>query len=162
MDIFDYAMQMEKDGEAYYRELSGKTSNRGLKSVLNMLADAEVKHYNVLKKLKDSDPDAAMDDDTIFPSSTNVFTDMKASGDFEGITGDEAALYRKAYEIETKSFDYYNEKAGQVSDPNATAILNKIAGEEKRHMVLMESLAEMVTRPKDWLEDAEWNHWDEY
>jgi rubrerythrin len=161
MDIFEYAMQMEKDGESYYRELAGKTSNRSLQAILNLLADAEVKHYKVLKQLKDDDLNAAMEDDVVFANSKNIFTEMKTSGDVEGISSDEAALYRKAYEIETKSYDFYTEKAGEVSDDSA-AILRKIADEEKRHMVLMESLAEMVDRPQSWLDDAEWNHWDEY
>jgi len=161
MDIFAYAMQMEKDGEAYYRELAGKTSNRSLKAILNLLADAEVKHFNVLKQLKNDDSAAQMDDDAVFESSKNIFNEMQTSGDVEGITGNEAALYRKAYEIESKSYDFYNEKAGEVKD-EAAAILSKIAGEEKRHMVLMDTLAEMVNRPQSWLEDAEWNHWDRY
>ncbi len=31
MNIFEYAMQMEKDGEAYYRQLVQKVDNKGLK-----------------------------------------------------------------------------------------------------------------------------------
>ena len=33
MDIFAYAIQMEKDGEAYYRQLSHRTGNHGLKTI---------------------------------------------------------------------------------------------------------------------------------
>jgi rubrerythrin len=132
-----------------------------LKAILNLLADAEVKHFKVLQQLKDNDSGARMDEDAVFESSKNIFTEMQSSGDVEGITGGEAALYRKAYEIETKSYDFYNEKARELND-EAAAILRKIAVEEKRHMVLMENLAEMVDRPQSWLEDAEWNHWDEY
>lgn len=29
MDIYEYAMQMEKDGENYYRELAQKAPNKG-------------------------------------------------------------------------------------------------------------------------------------
>ncbi|HEW78498.1 MAG TPA: rubrerythrin, partial [Phycisphaerales bacterium] len=39
MDIFKYAMQMEKDGEDYYRQLAQQTSNKGLQTILTMLAD---------------------------------------------------------------------------------------------------------------------------
>ncbi|MFH1613968.1 MAG: ferritin family protein [Planctomycetota bacterium] len=44
VDIFDYALQMEKDGESFYREIAQKTSNKGLQAILTMLADEEVKH----------------------------------------------------------------------------------------------------------------------
>ncbi|KAB2832670.1 MAG: hypothetical protein F9K48_10015, partial [Candidatus Brocadia sp.] len=52
MNIFDFAMQMEKDGEQYYRNSAQKTQNVGLKKILGMLADAEVKHYDILQKMK--------------------------------------------------------------------------------------------------------------
>lgn len=43
MDIFKYAMRMEKDGENYYRQLAGQTANGGLKAILVMLADVGFK-----------------------------------------------------------------------------------------------------------------------
>ena len=38
MDIFDFAIKMEEDGEEYYRELSTKADTIGLKKILNWLA----------------------------------------------------------------------------------------------------------------------------
>jgi len=51
MNIFEYAMQMEKDGEDYYRQLAQQTVNKGMRTILAMLADEEVKHYNVLESV---------------------------------------------------------------------------------------------------------------
>ena len=51
-NIFEYAMQMEKDGEDYYRQLAQKIDNNGMKTILTMLADEEVKHYNAIEKIK--------------------------------------------------------------------------------------------------------------
>lgn len=44
MNIFEFAMQMEKDGEAFYREIAKKTKNSGLQKIFNTLADEEVVH----------------------------------------------------------------------------------------------------------------------
>ena len=52
MNIFDYAMQMEKDGEVYYREIAEKTSNKGVRNILKMLADAELMHYEIFEKMR--------------------------------------------------------------------------------------------------------------
>mgnify|MGYP001048607351 CR=1 FL=1 len=41
MYIYDYAMQMEKDSEHYYRQLANSCTDTGLKTILNMLADLE-------------------------------------------------------------------------------------------------------------------------
>ena len=51
MNVYEYAMKVEKDGERYYRDLASKTDEPGLKSILNMLADEEVKHYVVFDKM---------------------------------------------------------------------------------------------------------------
>ncbi len=54
MNIFEFAMQMEKDGEAYYRQLAHRTANTGLRTILTMLADEEVKHQKLFEQLKES------------------------------------------------------------------------------------------------------------
>lgn len=37
MNVYEYAMKVEKDGEAYYRELASKSPNNGLKESLQCL-----------------------------------------------------------------------------------------------------------------------------
>ncbi len=54
MELFDFAIQMEKDGEAYYRRLSHRTANTGLRAILTMLADEEVKHQQLFEQMKAS------------------------------------------------------------------------------------------------------------
>ena len=57
MDIFEYAIQMEKDGEDYYCQLAQQAANEGLKTILAMLADEEVKHRNIIEKMTKEIPD---------------------------------------------------------------------------------------------------------
>jgi len=52
MDIYEYAMQMEKDGEDFYRQIAEKNQSKGLRTISNMLADDEVKHYEIIKMMK--------------------------------------------------------------------------------------------------------------
>ena len=47
MNIYKYAMKMEKDSENYYRELVDKTEDVGLQNILKMLVNDEVKHYHL-------------------------------------------------------------------------------------------------------------------
>ena len=42
MDIYQFAMQMEKDGENYYRKLAAECGVPGLQKIFTMLADEEV------------------------------------------------------------------------------------------------------------------------
>ena len=39
MDILEFAVQVEHDGETYYRETAEKTSDKGLQAILLMLAE---------------------------------------------------------------------------------------------------------------------------
>jgi len=79
MNIFEYAMQMEKDGENYYRQLALQTANKGLKTILTMLADEEVKHYNAVERMKTEEPQMA--DTTILTDAKNVFVKIKESNE---------------------------------------------------------------------------------
>jgi rubrerythrin len=160
MDIFEYAMQMEKDGEAYYRQLAQQTTNKGLKTILTMLADEEVKHYNTIEKIKTAKPHMA--ETTILTDAKNVFAQIQESGESFDFDLEQIELYRKAQDIEKKSQDFYLEKASQVEEEYQKDIFLRLADEEKKHYFLLENIIEFVSRPETWLENAEFYHLEEY
>lgn len=49
-----------------------------------------------------------------------------------------------------------------MDDDNQKNILNKIADEEHKHWVTLESVLQFLKRPEQWLEDAEWNNLEAY
>ncbi len=161
MDVYEYAMQMEKDGESYYRELTEKIGNRGLKRILSMLADAEVIHYNILLKMKKSEK-IEVADASILTDVKNIFIKMKEEKEITGINISQVELYKKAQQIEEKSQNFYLDKAGEVEDLLQKEIFLKIAEEEKKHFFILESVIDFVSQPQRWLENAEWYHLDEY
>jgi rubrerythrin len=161
MDILEYAMQMEKDGEAYYRDLASRSKAEGLTKILNMLAEDEVKHYNAFKKLKD-DAGANLEGTEILVNARNIFAEAKTEDSNAAFQDSEIELYRKAIEIEKKSEAFYKEKAGQMESTNASDILLMIAEDEKRHQFLLENVVEYLSRPQVWVENAEFNHLSDY
>jgi len=161
MNIFDYAMQMEQDGEAYYRELASKCRLPGLKKILNMLADDEVGHYNTFKKLKEG-TDAEFSASVVLENAKNVFQEIKDTETGFDFDVSEIDLYNKAIEIEKKSEDFYREKANEVEQPGIKDILLEIAEDEKKHRFLLKNTVEFISRPKTWIENAEFHHLDEY
>ncbi len=160
MDIFEYAMQMELDGKAFYLEIASKSNNKGLKSIVEMLANDEQKHYEILKKLKDENPD--MRETKVIESAKNIFSEMREKIDEFVKPASNIELFKKAQELEEKSRGYYLEKAKEVDAEYQKEILEKLAEEEKRHYFLLENIIEFVSRPENWLEGAEFNHLDEY
>ena len=159
MDIYAYAMQMEKDGEAYYREIAAQTQNAGVKNILNMLADAEVRHYETFQQMKDHEA-LPVPDLSYLSNIKNVFAELRERK--RTITnGTQKELYQKAQKLEEKTRDFYREKAEEV-DQTQKEILLKIANEEQKHYDILENLIMMLQRPETWLENAEWYRLEEY
>lgn len=160
MDIFKYAMQIEKDGEDYYRQLTRQVTNKGLKTILTMLADEEVKHYHAIEKMQTAETHIA--ETTILGDVKNVFVQIKESGESFDLNIKQTELYRKAQDIEEKSRNFYLEKADEVDKEYQKSLFLKLAGEEKKHYFLLENIIEFVSRPEQWLENAEFYHLEEY
>lgn len=161
MDIFEFAMKMEKDGENYYRELAQGTDDKGLKNILNMLADDEVKHYKIFDELKKNEkPEMAQTQ--VLSNAKNVFSELKE----KDVTFDhdmpQKELYEKAQKVERQSQEFYEQKSREADDPYHKEILLKIADEEKRHFFLLENIIQYISKPQQWVDNAEFHHLDEY
>ena len=162
MDILEFALKMEKYGENYYREILQQTENKGLRSILTLLADAEVKHQRTIEQMIGASDEVKMEEDRLFNDVKNVFEEMKRSGSVFEFDQSQPAVYMKAKEIEEKSYTFYKQSADEAASESNRTLLLRLAEEENKHMILMDNLVEFVTRPQNWLEDAEWTHLDEY
>lgn len=165
MNIYDFAMQMEKDGENYYRELAAASKIAGLKKIFDMLADEEVKHFQIFKELKEKKSAAQFPETHILTNVKNIFIGMKEEKPKLHVdTTADTNAFRKARDIEQKSIDFYLEKAEGAEDASVKNLLKQLAKEEEKHLKIMENLVEFVSRPEPghWLENAEWHHLEEY
>ena len=162
MNIYKYAMKMEKDGENYYRELANKTSNVGLRNILKMLADDEVKHYNIIQQMMKTDTTAELAETNILENAKNIFIEIKGKKILFDFDLPQINFYRQAQKIEEKSYKFYLEMSDKVEFELQRTIFLKLAEQEKKHMFLMENLVEFVSRPETWVENAEFNHLVKY
>lgn len=166
MEIFDFAMKMEKDGEAYYRKLAAEANNTGLENILTFLADEEVKHYNIFKKLNEGTA-SDLPESTLMEDVTNIFEGLSKVYEEDKNTpfefdASQPQFYRKAQDLEKQSEMFYRDKAEESEDEKTKALLNKIADEEKRHYFVLENIIDFVQHPQRWIEDAEWNKLGEF
>jgi len=165
MNIYQFAMQMEKDGEYLYRRLAGEATIPGLGRIFTMLADEEVKHYKVVERLAGKEKNPQLADTAILENVKNVFVGMRQEKEQLFIDSTAAAAsYRKACDIEAVSEKFYREKAEQSGDANEQRIFSRLAREEANHLRIMENILAFVSRPEpgSWLENAEWHHLDDY
>jgi rubrerythrin len=161
MDVYGFAMQMEKDGEAYYRECAAKSASAGLSRILLVLADAETTHYELFRRMKARE-DAVLPDSALLDRVKNVFVEIREREGAAGARASEVELYRKALELERKSWEFYGSAAERAASPTEKLTFERIAVEERRHSRIVEGIVDFVSRPERWLENAEWYHLEDY
>lgn len=163
MNVFDYAIKMEKDGEAYYRKLARNAPSKAFAAIFILLAEEEVKHRQVLERIrKDRRPE--MKAGRLRKSVRNIFARLIRQNVKLQTEKSAISLYRKARDIEQDSRDFYLDKAREIDTVAGRELFYRIADEERLHYLMLESLIEFVMRPHPgrWLENAEWYHLDEY
>jgi len=160
MDIFAFAMKMEKDGRDFYLKLAGKTKNKGLAGILEMLAEEELKHYKAIQAIQAKKYEMAPTG--VLERAKNIFQRMKDFGEHFDIDISELEFYRQAMKLEEQSRDFYLDRADEAKDPQNKELFSQLAGEEKKHYILLENIADFVSRPQQWLENAEFFHIEDY
>lgn len=161
MDIFKFAMEKEKFSEDYYRQLSRKTSNKGLSNILTMLAQEERKHFNIIQQMQKQAPQKKMETD-ILGSARDVFEKIRQSAENFSFDITEVELYEKALDIEKESRKFYLEKSDEATNPSHKEIFKRLADEEQKHLILVQSICDFVARPQWFLENAEMYRFDDY
>ncbi|KHD08225.1 hypothetical protein PN36_19415 [Candidatus Thiomargarita nelsonii] len=158
MNILDYAMQVEKEGEAQYRLMAERSNNPGMKKILIELADSEVEHYNVFHAIRENSNIPEINE-AILPNVKKIFSGMKADN---GVNANEIDQFRNAQLHEKSIQEFYLQKAEEVDAPSLKMMLLKIAEEEGKHYKVLGGLIDFLSRPEQWLEDAEWHQIDDY
>lgn len=151
MNIFEFALNMEREGEQYYRQLADSAADPTIKSLFNSLADDEKLHYLILKQLEAENYDIAGEVADNLPKPV-----FKNAEEFvlTGISPAEVEAYLHAHQLEHKSIKLYQDLCGKTGEKEA-CVLYRLVSEEKRHYEQLDELVIMLNKPKDWVESAE-------
>ena len=160
-DVFAIAKTIETEGRDHYRALAASTDNREIAGVFRYLADEEEKHYRLFDRMQKKLPAEPFDPSDVLQKAKAAFQSMSAAVQTAG-TGDAESAYRKALAFEQKSVDFYEKVLKDESAADQAGTIALVLGEERKHVRLVEALVDFVRRPKEWLENAEFNHLDEY
>ncbi|MFH2045937.1 MAG: ferritin family protein [Pseudomonadota bacterium] len=161
MKIFELAKQVEKNGEKFYSDLADNATDVGLKNIFTLLAQDEKKHYIVFERMEQQ-RDYKLEDTAILKDAKFIFQDIKDKAvQISGNTPQEE-VYQVALTNEQKSIEIYGDLLENTNNDGHRETIKKIIEEEKKHKFLIEQLIEFIRRPEFWLENAEFNHLDEY
>lgn len=155
MNAYEFAMQLEKEGESFYRQLAQEAQQEGLSKIFTMLANEEVKHYKMFEKMAKNTQDITIPKMEVYTDAKDIFSEMKKQSVAYDFGDQQIDFYRRAMESEERAYELYLEKVKEINDPGHKEIFLAIANEELKHKELLENILEFVERPTEWLESAE-------
>jgi rubrerythrin len=159
VEAIKMAIQLEKDGQAFFKAAAAKTSNSLGKKMFEKLASDEINHLKTFQEMFDSltggkdwrhvvqgyspakHPPLFVTDDT--PKSRAE----KSEGEVEAL--------RDAMEVERKAIDFFSEAAENAGDSMARQIFERIKEEEVLHYDLLQAQYDSVTNSGFWFDIQE-------
>jgi rubrerythrin len=161
MNILEYAICMELDGEKYYREQSEINKNNSLNVVCTMLADEEKSHAQILENMRNKLTYELKDSD-ILMKAKNIFNDtanIKVAGKENPSQLD---FYRIASDMEKQSVDLYKQFLSKATEANEKELFEYLIKQENQHYEILEELSLLLNRPEGWIESAEFGLREDY
>lgn len=155
MNIYEYAMQLELDGERYYRDLAEKMDEAGLKNIFVMLAEEEVKHFIIFEKMNKQQSFAAQHPTNLIKNTISSFHKMREENPNFYFSQQYIDSFKSALRTEQNSYQFYLEKGNMLEEGEQKEAFLRIAEEEKDHMILLQNLLMFVMDPHQWIESHE-------
>ncbi len=151
LDIFDFAINAERQGIRFYNKVAEKFDNKDLKELFQKLAREEAEHVKTFQKIKEKAQkkgevapfvfeDADVDEyvrsiilEGLFPS------EEEADKQIESVETPASAC-AMAMQAEKNAILLYSELARLAKDREHKKVLEKLVREEKSHMVKLRHL----------------------
>ncbi len=160
-DVLEIAKNIETEGRAQYLWLAESTVSREVAGVFRYLAGEEEKHLRMFERMQKNLPVEISEKSDLLQRAKSVLRSISVDN-VPPRFGDAESSYQKALDLENKSVEFYEQLVNDKAVSGQAGIIALVLGEERRHVKLVEALLELVRSPKQWLENAEWNHLDEY
>jgi rubrerythrin len=161
MEVLQFAITMEKDGEAYYRSQAAKNDGNALKVIFEMLADDEAKHARILQEMLDDFP-YDLESANNLQNHMNLFLTAKDYCETVAGQASQVELYHTALDKEKQSIDLYASLQDKATDDVSHQLFEFLVKEENGHYRLLEELFHHVNRPNEWVESAEFGVREDY
>ncbi|OCL28549.1 rubrerythrin family protein [Orenia metallireducens] len=155
LEILKIAMNVEKQGENFYKRCVEVNSEPEVKAVFKELQEDEQEHYQYFKRLLEifDEEDKSITRDYLYDPEVNQYlralVDTKIFPDDEEVTDDIAHNLLEAIEVgikaEKNSLLLYSELLEMEIDEQTLDALEKLIIEEKRHLIKLEVLKSAIS-----------------
>jgi rubrerythrin len=162
MDFFDMAKNLEIENRKMYEDFSANAPVNEFKPVFTFLASQEQQHHDLFAALQKKVAIAVPVDENALLKSKQLLAQWGNQLILPATLNDYESAYNKALVAERQTVAFYTEEQSKLQNSEHAKIVDLIIEQEKRHATLLESLIEFTRRPKEWIENAEFNHLDQY
>jgi rubrerythrin len=156
-EILRRAMEIEREGHDFYLQAAHSTQDKEGREVFRTLAKDEKNHLDLLQRqyaaleeenkwfdlpgMKQAQADL---DQPLFPKGKDAFEQAVTAKS----TDLDALLF--GLDIENRSYDFYRQAASEITDTVAKAVLQFLAGEERKHFDILMMRYEYLAGPVGW------------
>lgn len=157
MDIFECSIKMKEERRNHYERLADYTTNKELKRLALLLADADDELINQLKKLKDN-PEFAAFSEIALVDNVCVFTPrFDPQHPEESLKRDSDAYQHVVKEI-GDAVEFYKQLEEQAGSGELKAIFRLLTEKEREHLLVVENIYSFVEDPRTYLEWGEFSN----
>lgn len=154
MNILEFAINMELDGEKYYNDQAEIINDKYLKNIFLILAKDENSHAKILQD-KSNNLSYDLKSNEILSEAKRLFKGIEDFKNEIKQKPDQLDLYRVALEKETESIDLYEKLLSQAEDDKSKELFEFLIKQEKEHYTTLEEIVSQLNKSNDWVEAAE-------
>lgn len=145
-EVFEMGMDIEKNGEAYYRKAAELTKDHEVKKIFEKLMEAEMQHYRTFRELRErlpakdtaplvSDPE---DQEYLYLDAlvkSRLFGSVREAEEVAAKTGGALAALQGALTFEKDTILFFTEMQGRTREDLGRAEIDRLIGEERNHVM---------------------------
>ncbi|BCR04116.1 ferritin [Desulfuromonas versatilis] len=161
MNVFDFAMDVERSGMKYYRRLANKTENKGIRRIFSMMAKDEEMLLRRFQAMRGRVQNTTMEDSRVLDYAANIFEGLLDDNDALRMETDLDA-YNYVLEVEKAICQLYRDAAEREKNDEVRGLLRKIGAEEHRELESLEKIYDFVNAPNEYLAWGEFSNLDEF
>jgi rubrerythrin len=161
MNNLEFAIQMEVDGEKYYTEQSAVYKGNSLGKLFSVLAKDERSHAKILTN-RSNNLSYEMSVSATVTEAVNVFKGVRDFKSEIRTMPTQLELYQDVLEREKKSIDLYKQMLFEAVEEQDKELFEFLVLQETNHYTMFEEMVSLLTRPEEWVEDAEFGVREDY
>ncbi|MCW8907646.1 MAG: ferritin family protein [Sedimenticola sp.] len=162
LDALKHAMQLERDGMAFYSASRDKATSDVGRDMFEYLRKSEERHMRRIREIHHS-----LEESGIWPEQPplnenrdtqvhTIFSDaLEQIRTLDTLDSSDIEALQKAAEFERKGEDFYARRATEAEDPFERNFYTQLAHEEYHHLKAIQDTIQMLQDPQGFFADRE-------